>query len=79
MRSATEPGTSSGPVAHAILFTMEKKVVTMFEKVVHVAYGCGCVRTFHVKSFTPRVKCPVHHSEQISFTEEYHQRPVAAG
>lgn len=47
------------------------KKVTEVEKVIHVAYGCGCVRTFHVKHQSSDTRCLIHGDPQISFTEEY--------
>ena len=58
------------------MYTVTDKVLSLIEKVVHVAYGCGCVRTFHVEHQTPEMKCDKHDSAQISFTEEC--RPKAA-
>lgn len=51
----------------------------MFEKVVHVAYRCGCVRSFHVKHQRPEVRCPKHGDAQLSFTEERVPQKAAAG
>lgn len=49
------------------------------EKVVHVAYGCGCVRTFHVeRNHMPRTQCATHGDAQRAFTEEYLPKVQAA-
>ena len=42
----------------------------MFEKVTHIAFGCGCVRTFHVKHQMPAQRCPKHGDCMVSTTEE---------
>jgi hypothetical protein len=58
--------------------TLNAKVLTLLEKVVHVAYECGCVRTFHVeRNHLPRVQCATHGKPQISFTEEQVPRKAA--
>lgn len=58
--------------------TLDGKVLTLLEKVIHVAYSCGCVRTFHVeRNHMPRTKCATHGSDQISFTEERVPRQAA--
>lgn len=55
--------------------TLVDKTFTPTEKVVHVAYGCGCVRTFHVEHRLPDHLCSQHGDRQLSFTEE--EVPVA--
>ena len=47
------------------------------EKVVHIAYDCSCVRTFHVEREVPAHVCPKHGKGQITFTVEY-LKPKAA-
>jgi hypothetical protein len=51
--------------------TRKGKVISLHEKVVHVAFACGCVRTFHVeRNHMPRTRCATHGDAQVSFTEE---------
>lgn len=58
--------------------TLVANFLASMERVVHVAYGCGCLRTFHVeRNHTPRTRCETHDSEQISFTEELVPRQAA--
>jgi hypothetical protein len=59
--------------------TLTGKVLPMYEKVVHIAFGCGCVRTFHVKHQMTAQRCPVHGDVMISSTEEYQERELACG
>lgn len=59
--------------------TMTAKVIPMFEKVVHVAFGCGCVQTFHVKHQMTTNRCLLHGDPMTSFTEELQPKRVAAG
>lgn len=54
------------------------KILSMHEKVVHVAFGCGCVRTFHVEHQTTTHRCVTHGDPMISFTEEYQLKVKAA-
>lgn len=56
--------------------TSNEKTLPDFEKVIHVAFGCGCVRTFHVEHQATEMRCIAHGDPQISFTEEL--RPKAA-
>ena len=49
--------------------TLDDKVLPMYEKVVHIAFGCACVQTFRVEQLT-LVKCPIHGDHIISTTEE---------
>jgi hypothetical protein len=54
--------------------TLNAKVKLM-EKVIHIAFGCGCVRTFHVEQEHPDVvACPEHGDMILSSTEEYRER-----
>lgn len=59
--------------------TLAGNNLSLGEKVVHVAYGCGCVRTFHVeRNHMPRTQCATHGDKQTSFTEEHLKRRSAA-
>lgn len=57
--------------------TLTDKVLPAYEKVVHIAFGCACVRTFHVEQLT-LVKCPIHGDPIVSSTEEWVPKPAAA-
>lgn len=57
--------------------TLNAKVIPMYEKVVHIAFGCACVRTFHVEQLT-LVACPTHGDPVVSTTEELVRKPQAA-
>ena len=70
---------------HAIFFTdtvnmntLTGKVIPLFEKVIHVAFGCGCVQTFHVEHQVVMNRCPCHGDGPISSTEELVPRSQAA-
>jgi hypothetical protein len=54
------------------------KVVPLFEKVIHVAFGCGCVQTFHVERQVVMNRCPCHGDGPVSTTEESVPRLKAA-
>ena len=59
--------------------TPNGKVLPMFEKVTHVAFGCGCVQTFHVEhKASPISRCEQHGDGIISTTEELVRKQVAA-
>lgn len=54
--------------------TLNEKVFPTSEKVLHVAYTCGCVRSFHVERepMDPfATRCYTHGDGWTSFTEEY--------
>lgn len=57
--------------------TQNGKVLPRYEKVIHIAFGCGCVRTFDTEQLT-MVACPDHGDYIISTTEEMVRKPVAA-
>lgn len=42
----------------------------MTEKVVHMAFACGCVRSFRVERQMTAQRCPVHGDHMVSSTEE---------
>jgi hypothetical protein len=51
--------------------TVSGKVLPLYETVTHVAFGCGCVRTFHVEHpADPVARCAEHGDTIISTTEE---------
>lgn len=50
--------------------TLDAKVLPVYEKVVHIAFGCACVRSFHVEQLT-LVKCPIHGDPIVASTEEW--------
>ena len=55
--------------------TESAKVLPMYEKVMHVAFGCGYVRTFHVEHpADPVAQCKDHGDHIISTTEELQKR-----
>lgn len=58
--------------------TLNAKTLPEYVKVIHVAFGCGCVRTFHVEHQSKETRCVSHGDPQISFTEEYRPRGQAA-
>jgi len=58
--------------------TLTDKVLPMYEKVIHIAFGCGCVRSFHVEHQMTTQRCITHGDPMISFTEEYQPKVVAA-
>lgn len=61
------------------MMTLKDKYVTEVEKVTHVAFGCGCVRTFHVKHpAEANVRCAEHGDFPISTTEELVPKRSAA-
>jgi hypothetical protein len=45
------------------------KIVPMYERVIHVAFGCGCTHTFHVKRQDIFQKCPDHGDWMIDSIE----------
>ncbi len=49
--------------------TLTDKVLPAYEKVLHIAFGCGCVRSFHVKQMTDQ-NCLIHGDSMVSSTEE---------
>jgi hypothetical protein len=53
--------------------TMTEKVLPLYEKVIHIAFGCGCVRTFLPHQMTAQ-QCPVHGDRMISSTEEFQKK-----
>lgn len=53
------------------------KVLPKYETVIHIAFGCGCVRTFHVEQLT-LVACPEHGDYITSTTEELREIVQAA-
>lgn len=57
------------------MFTVDDKKMTLYEKVIHVAFACGCVRTFHVEHQATGTRCDKHGDHMISTTEEI--RPLA--
>jgi len=57
--------------------TVTEKISPMYDQVIHIAFGCACVRTFHVEQPT-FIRCPVHGDSIISTTTEYLEKPVAA-
>jgi hypothetical protein len=57
--------------------TLTDEVLPVFEKVVHIAFGCACVRTFHVEQLT-LVRCPIHGDPIVSSTEELVEKTQAA-
>lgn len=77
MRTTINPSMLTGyaglAISNCIMDTKTNK--DTHEKVIHVAYGCGCVQTFHVKRFTPDMRCATHGDHQLSFTEEWVNRP----
>jgi len=50
--------------------TAQENLFTLYEKVRHVAFRCGCVRTFKEHE-GGAAQCPRHHSPYTSITEEY--------
>ena len=58
--------------------TLNGNVVPMYEKVIHVAFGCGCVHSFHVKRHDIFQKCPEHGDWMLSSTEEIREKVAAA-
>ena len=50
--------------------TLTDKVLPAEEKVTHIAFGCACVRTFHVEQLL-LVTCPLHGDPIVSTTEEW--------
>lgn len=57
--------------------TFIDKVLPVYEKVVHIAFGCACVRSFHVEQLT-MVNCPIHGDPMISSTEELVPKQLAS-
>jgi len=57
--------------------TLNAKFFTDFEKVIHIAFGCGCVQTFEPEQMTAQ-SCPTHGDHMISSTEEYREKPTQA-
>ena len=57
--------------------TLNGNVLPMYERVIHIAFGCACVRTFNVGELTMN-KCPTHGDRMISTTEELVPKKVAA-
>jgi hypothetical protein len=52
------------------MFTVADKKMTFTEKVIHIAFACGCVRTFHVEHQATETRCAEHGDRMISTTEE---------
>ena len=57
--------------------TLTDKVLPAYEKVLHIAFGCGCVRSFRVKQMTDQT-CLIHGDRMVSSTEELVPRSAAA-
>lgn len=53
---------------HTMLKTLAEDVI-----VTHIAYRCGCVRTYG-EGDTPKATCPDHGAGQVSFTRERQTR-----
>jgi hypothetical protein len=49
--------------------TLNAKPLPEYETMLHIAFGCGCVQTFHVEQLT-LVECPIHGDRILSTTEE---------
>lgn len=59
--------------------TANGNVLTMYETVTHVAFGCGCVRTFHVDHPADTGdRCKEHGDTMVSTTQELVKRQSAA-
>jgi len=57
--------------------TLLGKVLPLYEKVIYIAFGCGCVQTFHAKQMAAQ-RCPIHGDSMVSSTEEYQEKVAAA-
>ena len=57
--------------------TLDDKVLPSYEKVIHIAFGCGCVQTFHPEQMTAQ-RCLSHGDHMISSTVEYQKKAEAA-
>ena len=59
--------------------TLDDKKITEVEKVTHIAFGCGCVKTFHVEHPAEAyMRCVDHGDHMISSTQEYQPKRSAA-
>lgn len=58
--------------------TLIDNILPMYERVIHIAFGCGCVQSFAPDQVS-MIKCPVHGDGMLSTTEELvpKQRSVA--
>lgn len=53
------------------MITHDVKNSVEYERLVHVAYACGCVRTFHVEhNVVPDPQCAAHGDRYVCSTEE---------
>lgn len=57
--------------------TLTDKVFPMYEKVIHIAFGCGCVQTFSPDQMTAQ-RCDLHGDHMISSTEEIRKKVPSA-
>lgn len=57
--------------------TLNEKTFTPMEKVIHIAFGCGCVQSFLPEQMTAQ-SCSQHGDQMISSTEEYREKVKAA-
>lgn len=48
----------------------ENSTKSLYDKVIHIAYGCGCVESRHVEQSSTDSQCDAHGDPMISFTEE---------
>ena len=49
--------------------TLTEKIFTSYEKVIYIAFGCGCVQSFRPNQMTAQ-RCPQHGDHMVSSTEE---------
>ena len=57
--------------------TLNEKTFTPTEKVIHIAFGCGCVQSYSPEQMTAQ-RCPDHGDHMISSKVEQVQKRVAA-
>lgn len=59
--------------------TLNGKVLPMYERVTHVAFGCACVRTFYSGQDAEAIdRCAIHGDRILSTTEELVRKQAAA-
>jgi hypothetical protein len=57
--------------------TVTDKVLPAYEKVIHIAFGCGCVQSYRPKQMTSQ-RCPIHGDTMVSSNQELVPKAVAA-
>jgi hypothetical protein len=57
--------------------TLTDKILPVYEKVIHIAFGCGCVQSYRPKQMTSQ-RCPIHGDTMVSSNQEYQEKAAVA-